>query len=146
MMERLFSFLPAVDESPGGEESIDASAAENHQGHEVQDDDAGARRTPVGLPRPLETACWVPYKSDRWDPAPDAEAFRSRNATQRVDESSATEPWQTRDEVQTARRRTERDEIDGEAPDGREERGGDDRKREEEMIGLLSILAGKARQ
>ena len=31
------------------------------------------------------------------------------------------------DEVQTARRRTERNEIDGEAPDGREGRGGDDR-------------------
>ena len=60
-------------------------------------------------------------------PAPDAEAFRSRNVTQRVDKSSATESWQTLDEVQTARRRTERNEIDGEAPDGREGRGGDDR-------------------
>ena len=127
MMERLFSFLPAVDESPGGEELNEPSAAQNHQGHEIQDRDAGARRTPVGLPRPLETAGWVPSTSDGRVPALDAEAFRSRNVTQRVDKSSATEPWQTLDEVQTARRRTERDKIDGEAPDGREERGGDDR-------------------
>ena len=58
MMERLFSFLPAVDESPGGEESNDASAAENHQGHEIRDF-IGARRKPVGLPQLSEsTAEW----------------------------------------------------------------------------------------
>ena len=121
MMERLFSFLPAVDESPGGEESIDASAAENHQGHEVQDDDAGARRTPVGLPRPLETACWVPYKSDRWDPAPDA-------------------PNHGRREMRSRRQ------GDGRRGTRSTERRQTDEKREEEMIVLHSILAGEARQ
>ena len=49
-MERLFSFLPAEAECPGGEESNGLSAAENHQGHEIRDL-IGARRKPVGLPQ-----------------------------------------------------------------------------------------------
>ena len=58
MMERLFSFLPAEAECPGGEESNGLSAAENHQGHEIRDL-IGARRKPVGLPQPSEsTAGW----------------------------------------------------------------------------------------
>lgn len=126
MLERLLSWLPEESKSSGREESNEPSAAENHQGHEIQDR-AGARRNPVGLPQPLETACWVLYTCDRRGPAPDAEAFHSRDSTQRVNKSSATEPWQTLDEVQTTRKRTERDKINGQAPDGREENGGPDR-------------------